>query len=102
MSPELKRSHIPDIYTGEETDCIIDNPYPWQKALYELIKTIPDQRSILWIFNFKGNIGKTTFVKRLMYELLATLLDWGRSSDMKYVRMNTIDRKIICYDLPNT
>lgn len=54
----------------------------WEKEILELIKTIPDDRSIHWYWSEKGNIGKTTFSKYLCIEHEACLLA-GKGADVR-------------------
>ena len=35
--------------------------FEWQKELWELLQTKPDNRRVIWLYSKKGKIGKTRF-----------------------------------------
>lgn len=59
--------------------------YDWQLKLIELINTEPDDRTITWIYDENGNMGKTTLAKHLClkYPNQALYIS-GKSADIKY------------------
>lgn len=40
-----------------------DEFFSWQKTMWEIICKKPDNRSVMWLFDKKGNSGKTVFAK---------------------------------------
>jgi len=80
--------------------------YPWQKDLLTIIKGIPDDRSIHWIWEDVGNIGKSTFCKYLVIKHKAIILS-GKASDMKngirgYIEENGDYPELVVLDIPRT
>lgn len=57
--------------------------YDWQKKIYELCKTEPDDRSIYWFWETKGKVGKSQLAKFLSYHLGAIPID-GCKNDILY------------------
>lgn len=60
-----------------------DNMKPWQKWVTAKVTTGADYRDILWIFESKGNTGKTYLAKYLHF-LHGAIITGGRSGDMKH------------------
>lgn len=58
--------------------------YPWQEKLLDIIKKEPDDRTIYWIWDESGNVGKTTFMKYLMRFHGAIPLE-GKKNDILHV-----------------
>ena len=44
---------------------LIDNPFPWQVWLLDLLKLPPDDRTIHYVWDPEGSIGKSKIVKYL-------------------------------------
>lgn len=57
--------------------------YKWQKDIVEIVKTEPDDRTIYWFWEPKGNTGKTTFMKYLMAKYGAVPIE-GKKNDILY------------------
>lgn len=45
---------------------IITELRPWQKEIEDIVKTEPDDRTIYWYWESKGNVGKTALIKYLL------------------------------------
>lgn len=45
---------------------IIDNLYNWQKDIVKIVESKPDDRTIYWFYEHKGNVGKTSLIKYLL------------------------------------
>ncbi len=79
--------------------------YPWQRNTLELCKSA-DDRIINWIYEPKGNVGKSALVKYLCVNNMALLLS-GKGADMKY-GLKTYEEKngafpgLILIDIPRT
>ena len=76
---------------------LITNLYPYQSEIIDIIKKEPDERTIHWFWDKKGNIGKTSFTKYLMYHYNAVLLE-GKKNDILYVA-SLNDSNIYIYDI---
>lgn len=78
--------------------------FDWQEELVEILKGKPDKRKVYWYYDSIGNTGKSSFIKwYCMKHEDATLI--GRTlKDTVFVigdRMdNSIDTKVIFYDIP--
>lgn len=57
-------------------------PRGWMLPFVEKLKTKPDHRSIIWIWENVGNIGKTCFAKFLCAKMGALYVS-GKASDVK-------------------
>lgn len=58
--------------------------FPYQKELLELCKTEPDDRTIYWFWEPKGNVGKTAIIKYLLnrFEETAYYISGGKAADI--------------------
>ena len=77
---------VPSNYCVEKRDNLLrlkHNMKSWQKMLLERFTSQADFRDILWIWEPKGNTGKTYFAKYLHY-FHGAILTGGKGSDMKY------------------
>lgn len=74
--------------------------YPWQRALEILLEDEPDDRTITWIWNEKGNIGKSAFCKYMAVNHKATILTNGKTSDIAYLIPD--NPKVVIFDLPRS
>lgn len=74
-----------------------DNMYPWQSTLMEFINQEPDDRTIVWIWEGVGNVGKTTFMKYLMRFNGAIPLE-GKKNDILY-QVAENDSELYIYDI---
>lgn len=80
--------------------------YPWQSAIVRLVETEPDDRSIHWYWESKGNVGKSALVKKLCAEKGAVICS-GKSADIKYSicqykEAKGVYPKLVIYDVPRT
>jgi len=72
----------------------------WQSAVEETLLSKPDFRTIYWLWDSKGNIGKSSFSKYAAVKLGATVLNNGSFSDLAFAIPE--NPKIIIFDLPRT
>ncbi|MGN5493399.1 hypothetical protein, partial [Campylobacter coli] len=63
-------------------------------------KEEPDDRSIYWIYDTVGNMGKSVFCKWAAVKLGATVLNNGSFSDIAFSLPDS--PKIVLFDLPRT
>lgn len=82
---------------GREIECPIksvEDMYPWQKQMYDLIMQKPDDRRVWWIANTEGCKGKTQFIKYMMLKDPKKVL-WcngsGKSSDILHVLLRQME-----------
>ena len=58
--------------------------YKWQTEMISLLESDRDDRSIFWVFDKTGNMGKTVFCKSLCINNSNYLYLSGKAKDMKY------------------
>lgn len=80
--------------------------YKWQLSIYDLIKTKPDDRTINWFWEVKGNVGKSAFTKYLCVHHKAIILG-GKGTDclngvLDYIKTNGTAPEIIIFDIPRS
>jgi len=76
--------------------------YPWQKKIVDLCSTEPDDRTIHWLWETKGNVGKSALVRYLCINVGALLVS-GKAADIKYQIANAKEvPEIIIWDIPRT
>lgn len=75
---------------------------PWQDELENLIKQQPDDRTIHWIWENIGGIGKSALVKRWAH-LYGAQVCAGKAADMKYQLTETDPKpRIVIFDVPRS
>nr|WAE42447.1 MAG: replication associated protein [Cressdnaviricota sp.] len=81
---------------------IIENLKPWQLKIEKIYLSEPDDRKIYWFWESKGGIGKSSFVKYLVYNYKCLFCDGGRKSDLiNLVFNNDMDScRCVIWDLP--
>lgn len=84
---------------------IIDNLYDWQQKVMDLISKEPDDRSIIWIYENEGNVGKTALVKHILSTKSNVLPLSGKGIDIKnavlqYYTTYNKTPEIIIIDIP--
>jgi len=73
---------------------IIDKLYPWQEKIYKIISKEPDDRTIYWIYEKKGNRGKSALLKYIVVKHLEeTLVVSGKGADIKNGIVDFFEKK---------
>lgn len=67
--------------------------YLWQSSVYDWISVEPDTRTIRWIWDSRGNNGKTALAKKLVTEKSALFLS-GKGADIKYSIATALSRNL--------
>lgn len=82
----------------------IENLYPWQKYIEDIILSEPDDRKINWFWESKGNIGKSSFVKYCVIKHKVLFCDGGKKSDIiNLVFNNNMDEcRCVMWDIPRS
>lgn len=76
--------------------------YPWQSKLAKEVEEEPDDRTIIWIWEQFGCVGKSAFCKWLCAEKGAIICS-GKASDMKFQLMKMdIKPNIVIFDVPRS
>lgn len=87
---------------------IIDNLFDWQSSIVDMLSKEPDDRSIIWIYDPKGNCGKTSLLKYLVYHKKAIFTCGGKNGDIINLIFNNKnyminhDNTIVLWNLPRT
>lgn len=81
------------------------NLYSWQKDLKRKLDTIPDDRTIHWLWESQGCAGKTTFQKWIYLNYDKVVVLSGKGEDMKngiiqYQKTNDCLPKIVLVNIP--
>jgi len=89
------------IYRGQDLNCM-QKPRPWQQSVIDVIATPPDDRTIHWICDLGGNVGKTKLLKYLCYKKLAKRVPLGNATQIKTNVFAQGAHRCYCVDLPRT
>lgn len=73
-------------------------PRPWQAKVLKMLEAAPDNRSIIWVYETRGNVGKSRLAHNLCCEHNAIELH-GKVADMAY---GYNDAPIVIFDLART
>lgn len=90
-------------YEPDEELDIISNLSPWQMELENILINPADKRSVYWIWESDGGVGKSSFAKYLCHKHKAVYIDEGKKSDLINIVYNVpkITKKtIIAIDIP--
>lgn len=106
------RSKDLEQYNGEEIGFLSDPSlrYPWQNEIMEHIFTrdeeslqIPDDRTIMWITDTKGNSGKSKFIKYLCFTNNDIVkISFGTAGQLRSSIISIGPRKVYIVDMPRT
>ena len=69
-------------YDGKDLECM-ETPLRWQQSLMEQIAEPVDDRTVNWLVNFEGNIGKSKLQKYLVWKGLAQRVCMGTATQIK-------------------
>lgn len=72
----------------------------WQWELRSMLLKDPHYRTIYWIWEEMGGVGKTAFAKHMAIMTKALVVTSGSSKDVSYMIKH--DTKIIIFDFPRT
>ena len=76
--------------------------YQWQKDILEICKTEPDDRTIYWYWESKGNVGKTAFIKHMVLRHKSLFCNGGKYTDIMNLvfNQNMEDCNVVFFDIP--
>lgn len=76
--------------------------YDWQSEVIKIIKKEPDDRTIHWIWDKKGNKGKTELAKHICLNYNAIYVN-GKASDVKHAIVECKNKpEIIIFGIPRS
>lgn len=87
------------IYLGQDLVCL-NNPYPWQQSILHAMQQPPDDRTIMWIYNARGNVGKTKLMKFCKWNGLAVRIPLGTATQIKSSVISKGVHRCYMLDLP--
>lgn len=81
---------------------IIDQLYPWQLEAERIATGEPDGRTVHWLWESQGNMGKSQFCKYMVVKHNATVVKGGKLADIMNIIFNTnMDTcNCIIFDIP--
>jgi hypothetical protein len=71
---------------------------PWQQKIVDILDKKPDSRKIYWVYDSKGNVGKSFLAMYLLKFKDAVTLS-GKVADMAYAYK---EERIVIFDVPRT
>ena len=89
-----------------ERELWIAEMFGWQAEVINLLKPIPDARTIFWFWEPLGNYGKTALVRYLVHKFSAVLCG-GKAADAKFLIVKHRERhgvwpELVIFNLPRT
>ena len=91
----------PKEYNGE--DIIKKELFrPWQSKALELMMKPAEDRTVYWIWENKGNTGKTSFSKYMLWWHQAMIVQKGKYSDIMNMAFNHENLSILIIDIPRS
>jgi hypothetical protein len=82
---------------------VIEPNRKWQTKLIKILNREPDDRKIIWIYDKKGNVGKTQFAKYMCVKNERCLYTSGKAADMKYaIYQMKVKPNIVIIDVPRS
>lgn len=87
------------IYRGRDMVCM-QNPSPWQKEVIDAIAAEPNDRTINWVYNPSGSVGKTKLFKWLCFNKKAVRVCQGTATQIKTAVIALGSHRAYLVDLP--
>lgn len=81
---------------------LITNLYPWQQNIKDICLTEPDDRTINWYWEPIGNIGKTQFIKYMIFHHKVLYCCKGKYADIINLAFNQDmnETDVVMFNLP--
>jgi len=89
------------IYTARDLRCM-ESLLPWQQQLCSLLAEEPDDRTLVWIYNPSGNVGKSKFMKWYRYLKKGVRVPMGTATQLKECVIAKGAHRCYMVDLPRT
>lgn len=74
--------------------------HPWQSAIKESCTAHPDDRTVNWVCNKGGRVGKSWFTKFMFIHHDALCLSYGTAGDLLNLVSKNMGRRTYFFDLP--
>ncbi len=91
-------SDVP-IYMGSD---LMKQPRPWQQSILDSVKAEPDDRTINWVYEPRGNVGKSKLVKYMEYNKLAEEIPQGTATQIKTYVIAVGPARCYLVDIPRS
>lgn len=92
-----------DKYMGHELKKVFDEPRPWQHWLNKLIESEPDDRTIYWICEEDGNVGKSIACKaHCFFDKSCCRIPVGTANQLKSYACGMEQRRTYFIDVPRS
>lgn len=88
-------------YKGNDLRCMT-NPLPVQRCILDLIVAEPDDRSVVWIHDRRGNTGKSKLCKFLAHTNEAYIIPFGTAQQIKTSVICMGRHRCYLIDVPRT
>lgn len=89
------------IYTGQDLKCM-RTPFPWQREVMNQIEKKPDDRTINWVYNPAGNVGKSKLIKYLCFTKQAKAIGIGTATQLKTKICTAGPNRCYLLDMPRS
>lgn len=76
--------------------------WDWQEDVKNRCHLSPDDRTINYIIDYKGNMGKSKFCKYMVFKHGALMLPWGKTGDILNLVVKKGPKTIYLFDLSRT
>lgn len=70
------------IYQGQDL-LVMNNPLPWQQEVIDMVNAPPDDRTVVWIHEPVGGVGKSKLLKYLRWKNLACRVPIGTAGQLR-------------------
>lgn len=87
------------VYLGQDLPSSL---WPWQEDVKKMCEEEPDDRTINYIIDEKGNTGKSKFCKLMGWKYGAMVLPWGRTGDLVNLVVKAGAKDKYFFDLSRT
>lgn len=89
------------VYRGADLACM-EAPLPWQRDLLAILEGPPDPRTIHWIYNPRGCVGKTVLCKYLLWKEMAARIPCNNATQIKNGCILLGPHRVYLVDIPRT
>ena len=87
------------IYQGKDLQ-MMKTPFEWQATVLEQVAQEPDDRTINWVVDPKGNAGKSKLVKFMCFNKLAVRVPMGNATQLRTNAIGKGANRCYLIDLP--
>lgn len=87
------------IYQGRDLECM-KNPLPWQQEVIDMVNAPPDDRTIVWIYEPVGGVGKSKLLKYLHVNGMACKVPVATAGQLRSAMIAKGAHRCYVVDLP--